>query len=287
MKILNGGLRTLSLLVTAMAALLVGCHQAVTPAASPTKSVVAGVPTTLGTAAGKPFEVGNLALAGFHPSARQFVNGPKDMKRVALTFDAGADDTAVPLLLKTLAEHHVHCTFFLTGAFCSKFPVQCKAIADAGMELGNHSFHHPHFTQRTDAQIKTEILSAEDEIKKVCGRSPRPLFRYPFGDNDKRVRAKVTSLGYQAIYWTLDSLDSVGKPKDADFVAARILSKIKPGSITLMHVSRVESAKSLPRIFDYLDKQGIQIVPISELLLSSVNQRKPHILAQNRPSMRQ
>jgi peptidoglycan/xylan/chitin deacetylase (PgdA/CDA1 family) len=131
-----------------------------------------------------------------------------------------------------------------------------------------------------------EITSAEAEISKICGRSPRPLFRYPFGDSDKRVRALVASLGYQGIHWTLDSLDSVGKPKNADFVVGRILSKIKPGSITLMHVSRVESAKSLPRIFDYLDKNGIQVVPVSELLLSSANQNRPRTLAQNPPSTR-
>ena len=102
----------------------------------------------------------------------------------------------------------------------------------------------------------------------MCGRGARPLFRYPFGDSDRRVRAVVAGEGYQGIHWTLDSLDSVGKPKDADFVVKRILSKIKPGSITLMHVSRVESAKSLPQIFDYLDSQGIEVVPVSELLLS-------------------
>ncbi len=268
-------------------ALLSGCNHPAVPPAQPITATISAAKTKASTALtpGKPETTGNLALAGLHPVARQFVNGPTDIKRVALTFDAGADDTAVPLLLKTLAEHHVHCTFFLTGAFCKKFPTQCKAIADAGMELGNHSFTHPHFTQRSDAQIKTEISTAEDEIVKVCGRSPRPLFRYPFGDNDKRVRALVASLGYQSIYWTVDSLDSVGKPKNADAVATRIIAKIKPGSITLMHVSRVESAKSLPRIFDYLDKQGIQVVPVSELLLSSASQRKPHILAQNHPSM--
>jgi len=231
--------------------------------------------------------MGNAALSGFHPSPRLFVSGSTHIKRVALTFDAGADDTAVPLLLKTLAEHRVHCTFFLTGAFCRHFPKRCKAIADAGMELGNHSFHHPHLTHRSDAQVKAEVLSAEAEIVKVCGRGARPLFRYPYGDSDSRVRALVASLGYQGIHWTLDSLDSVGKPKPADFVVRRIESKIKPGSITLMHVSCIESAKSLPRIFDYLDAQGIEVVPVSELLLGSANQRKLHSLAQNPPSKRQ
>ena len=211
---------------------------------------------------------GTLALAGYTPSPKLFVNGPTGVKQVALTFDAGANDTAVPLLLKTLAERHSHCTFFLTGAFCRQYPARCKAIADAGMEIGNHSFHHPKFTTRNDQQIAQEITGAEAEIVRVCGRGAKPLFRYPFGDSDRRVRARVSSLGYQAIHWTLDSLDSFGKPKSADYVADRIISKIKPGSITLMHVSCVESAKSLPRIFDYLDKEGILVVPVSELLLS-------------------
>jgi len=263
-----------------------GCHKPGSTTPAPSGRAAALVPKAP-SAAAKPANVVNVAFVGFRPSAREFVSGPGDVKRVALTFDAGADDTAVPLLLQTLSEHNVHCTFFLTGAFCKQFPKQCKAIAEAGMELGNHSFHHPHFTQRTDAQIKEEILGAEAEIVKVCGRGAKPLFRYPFGDSDKRVRAVVASLGYQGIRWTLDSLDSVGKPKNSDFVTARILSKIKPGSITLMHVSRVESAKSLPRIFEYLDKSGIQVVPVSELLLSSSTQSKPHILAQNPPSTRQ
>ena len=36
-----------------------------------------------------------------------------------------------------------------------------------------------------------------------------------------------------------------------------------------MHVSYPESAKALPRIFAYLDKQGIRNVPVSELLLAT------------------
>ena len=204
--------------------------------------------------------------AQIEPEARLFVNGPKNCGKVALTFDAGADADAVSLILQTLEAHHVHCTFFLTGAFAARFPEQCKAISDAGMELGNHSYHHPKFTTKSAEQVHEELSTAEAEIEKVCGRPAKPLFRFPFGDSDKRVRALVAAEGYQAIHWTIDSLDSVGKPKDAEFVTKRILGKIKPGAITLMHVSRIESAKSLPAIFDYLDSQGIKVVPVSELV---------------------
>lgn len=250
---------------------LPGCHSTVSTAGALPKSTPLPAKTTSAVPPPKPSAPTpdiNPALATYKPSAKLFVNGPTDQPRVALTFDAGADAAAVPLLLKTLADHHVHCTFFLTGKFCQHFPAQCKAIANAGMELGNHSYDHPMFTKRSDKQVCDEIEKAEAEIIKVCGRSPKPLFRFPYGDSDRRVRALVAKEGYQAIHWTLDSLDSVGKPKNADFVAKRIIAKIKPGSITLMHVSLVESAKSLPRIFDYLDQRGIQVVPVSQLLLS-------------------
>jgi peptidoglycan/xylan/chitin deacetylase (PgdA/CDA1 family) len=232
----------------------------VPPSAPAPKATTAPIPTTAPQ---------NPALAAWKPSAKQFWNGPEaESHVVALTFDAGSDAKAVSLILQTLAAHQVHATFFLTGKFCEKFPKECRAIADAGMELGNHSFSHPHFTHLNDTEIHSQLTRAEAEITKTCGRGARPLFRFPYGDTNKHVCATVASAGYQPIAWTLDSLDSVGKPKSASFVADRIIRKIKPGYITLMHVSCVGSAQALPRIFTYLDKIGAHVVPVSELLLS-------------------
>ena len=197
------------------------------------------------------------------------VHGPLDMPKVALTFDAGSDAKAVRLILKTLEERHVHATFFLTGRFCEKFPAECRAIAEAGMELGNHSYDHPKFTRLSDAKIAEELEKAEAAIVKACGRGAKPLFRFPYGDSNPRTQRIVAAAGYQSIHWTLDSLDAFQRPKTADFVAGRIDSRVKPGFITLMHVSCVTSAEALPRIFDQLDKMGAQVVPVSELLLAA------------------
>src|SRR5712691_8599236 len=41
----------------------------------------------------------NPALAQWKPTPAQFVNGPEASPRVALTFDAGSDAKAVPLIL--------------------------------------------------------------------------------------------------------------------------------------------------------------------------------------------
>lgn len=205
-------------------------------------------------------------LANFVASTKDFYLSPKPQKRVALTFDAGSDDKAVKLILEELAKHKVHATFFLTGKFCEKFPEAVKEIADAGMEIGNHSYSHPQFTKLTDEEIREQLSRAEEAIHKSTGKSAKPLFRFPYGARDKRSATVVAEEGYQSIYWYVDSLDSVGKPKTAEFIAERVIEKLVEGGVSLMHVSSIPSAEALPRIFEHLEKEGLTVVPVSELL---------------------
>lgn len=276
----------------------VGCRKSLTSApdpvpvssrTTPTKSSATnvrpstGVPTATGSAAANMPTIGsgypgNSVLARWQPKPRLFIATHQTSTQVALTFDAGADANAVPLLLKTLKQHHVHATFFLTGKFCEGFPKQCRAIADAGMEIGNHSYSHPSFLRISDANIRLQIKRGEEQIVKTCGRSAKPLFRFPYGDCDARTQRVVAEAGYQSIGWGVDSLDAYLTRKTADFVAARIMKRIKPGQITLMHVSCVTSAQALPRIFDYLDKKGITVVPVSTLM-TEAKQPAPRVMS--------
>ena len=241
--------------------MLPGCHRNAAPIAAVKPLAVPVAPVAASPAALSP-------LAALKPVPKLFEYARFAPHQVALTFDAGSDDSAVRAILAQLQPRHVRATFFLTGRFCEQYPESCRAIADAGMEIGNHSYSHPYFTKQNAHAIQTQLDRADAAIRKACGRGTKPLFRYPYGDCDKRTRAIVSRSGYQAIGWTLDSLDSWGKPKSADYVAKRIVAKIKPGYITLMHVSYPHSAEALPRIFAYLDKQHIQAVPVSELLLA-------------------
>lgn len=231
-----------------------GCAKKAVAPAAPAPTLVRG------TLAPKPY------LSGYTPSVKDFYLSPKPHKKVALTFDAGSDDKAVKPILEELAKHKVRATFFLTGKFCEKFPEAVKEIADAGMEIGNHSYSHPHFTKLTDAEIREQLSKAEDAILKATGKTAKPLFRFPYGDRNKRVAEIVAAEGYQSIYWLVDSLDSVGKPKTSDFLAERIIAKLAEGGVSLMHVSSVPSAEALPRIFESLEKEGLTVVPVSEFL---------------------
>ena len=54
----------------------------------------------------------------------------------------GADD--IPSIIETLESNNVTATFFTVGDWVKKFPDAIKALNDAGMEIGNHSYSHAH-----------------------------------------------------------------------------------------------------------------------------------------------
>src|SRR5690606_25432417 len=196
-----------------------------------------GPPTDPGGGAPPPVPGGDPAgVPAFPPSlaGQDLERIPTNRSVVALTFDAGANADAVPSILATLATEGVPATFFLTGDFVRDFPTACQSIVAAGHRVGNHSASHPHFTALTGSQIRTEVGSAEQDIR-ACGADPRPLFRFPFGDRDSRTIAAVNDLGYLAVRWTVDTLGWQGTSggRSAAEATQRVLHTARPGQDVL------------------------------------------------------
>lgn len=198
------------------------------------------------------------------PSPSRPHTGP-DGGQVALTFDAGA--TAEPGwdILKTLGEHSIRCTFFLTGRFAQRNPELVKAIVAGGHDLGNHTFSHPDLRKLNDDAIREELRRAEEVISGIAGISTRPWFRPPFGSRDGRVLSVAAEEGYQCVYWTLDSWDSYKKGITAEELRERVLGRIRPGGVVLFHIGSRATADALPDILDELDRRGLRCVPVSQL----------------------
>jgi peptidoglycan-N-acetylglucosamine deacetylase len=200
---------------------------------------------------------------------------PTSSKIIALTFDAGSSNAGVAAILEALAAGHVSATFFLTGDFVRRYPSDARRIAAAGHRLGNHSINHPHFPALTDAQIGAQLSSAGTAIRTTTGRSPAPLFRFPYGDRDTRTIAAVNAAGYVAVRWTVDSLGWQGTmngTRGPDFVNDRILAAAVPGGIVLMHVGAHPTdhstldADALPAVISGLRAQGYRFVTLDALL---------------------
>ena len=84
-------------------------------------------------------------------------------------------DVLVPRVLDFLRARGLTITFFVVGADAAVKSNRglLRALADAGHEIGNHSFHHePWLHLYTPAQVEEEIARAEEAIVAATGRRP-------------------------------------------------------------------------------------------------------------------
>ena len=184
-------------------------------------------------------------------------------KKVAFSFDAtwGADLTDE--ILEILKEHNIVTTFFLAGYWVDKHPDYVVKIADAGHEIGNHSYSHPHMATLNEQGIAYELQKNEYVIQELTGQRTT-LFRPPFGEYNNQVISTASALGYHTIQWSVDSLD--WKNLNSSQIYERVMSQIKPGSIVLFHNAAPGTPGAIRRLIPDLIRQGYEIVPVSELL---------------------
>lgn len=90
-------------------------------------------------------------------------------------------DVLVPRVLDFLRKRDLTITVFIVGqdAALTEHRDLLAAIAAAGHEIGNHSFHHePWLHLRSEQEIEAELTAAEEHIERATGQ--RPLgFRGP------------------------------------------------------------------------------------------------------------
>jgi peptidoglycan/xylan/chitin deacetylase (PgdA/CDA1 family) len=189
---------------------------------------------------------------------------------VALTFDAGASSKPTESMLDTLAARSIRVTFFLTGAWIRNNPELTRRIVADGHEIANHSTSHPDFTTIDDAQMQQELNDMAQALVETTGTLPAPFFRPPFGAYNENVLRTVIKTGYLPIFWTLDSLDSVGDPKTPAFLLDRLTNTLSNekinGAILLVHCGSQATADALPDILDEFAKRGIIVTTLSQVL---------------------
>lgn len=189
------------------------------------------------------------------------VDVPK--QQMSISFDAmwGVDHTDE--LLRILKENNVKTTFFLGGYWVERYPEYVRKIAEAGHEIGNHTYSHPHLNSLSPAAIRQELERNHGNIKAITGTESF-LFRPPFGEYSNKVIEAAKELGYYTIQWSIDSLD--WKDVSAGFIVDRILSQAGPGEIVLMHNNGKHTAEAVARFLPELKRRGLEVVPISELI---------------------
>ena len=148
-----------------------------------------------------------LAAAGWHTiTVAQLIADLAAGRRPApqtfvITFDDGYDD-GYSYALPILKTHHFVATYYVVagrignapGPMQALTPDHLRALAAAGMEIGNHTFSHvalPHYHGR---QLTFQIVGASAFIHGLVGSAPTTL-AYPFGRFDAAVEAEVQAAG--------------------------------------------------------------------------------------------
>ncbi len=190
---------------------------------------------------------------------------------IALTLDAGAGAAPTPRILAALRERGVTITFFLTGRWMRANPNLVRQMVADGHELANHTVNHPDLTTLDDDAIRRELNETEAILQEIApGATTRPFFRPPYGAYNERVLRVALSEGYLPVYWTLDSLDSVGEPKTPEFLIERVTRKLSPddlrGAIILAHCGSESTADALPEILDRFTAMGFEVRKLSEVM---------------------
>ena len=222
-------------------------------------------------------------------------NVPTQERVITLSFDGDHLDNCTSEILKILDNTGVKANIFLTGKFIELFPESVVAIRNAGHEIGNHTWNHPHLTdyeinrtQRTRKNITRAIFL--DQLERtaklyfeVSGEHFQPFWRAPFGEHNVEIRTWAYSAGYLHIGWTrgYDSMDWMINPRAKYYLSPSKLKKRllglldSPGhKIVLMHLGseRPEPERPYMILEEFIEKareKHYQFATISEVLRES------------------
>jgi peptidoglycan/xylan/chitin deacetylase (PgdA/CDA1 family) len=160
----------------------------------------------------------------------------------------------------------------LSGDITPADMLRWREVRHAGHELGNHSWMHSYFQNfyRTDQQ-QSDVERSTRLIQELSGSDAEPLYRPPVGLKSPPLARVAHARKLKVIAWSLHSRDTLAR--DANATAARVLSRITPGDIVLMHDGHERDGKhrrlaaaALPLILRGLHERGLASVTVSELL---------------------
>jgi peptidoglycan/xylan/chitin deacetylase (PgdA/CDA1 family) len=185
------------------------------------------------------------------------------VKCVALTFDDGPGPYT-DRLLQILKDTDAKATFFLIGNKVAADPAGAKRIADAGMEIGNHTWEHPNMATIAAEDIAAQFSRANDAIAAATGRTPT-LYRPAGGLSTDAVRQIAGRLGLAEILWDVIPFDWAN---DSNTAATRylLMTQIKPGSVVLFHDTYSSTVDLVYQFIPVLKANGYRMVTVSELL---------------------
>ena len=200
--------------------------------------------------------------SNYHVKA--FCNNPLETeKKIALTFDDGPSTFTLEVL-ELLKKYDVKATFFCIGKNIEAHPEILKQIIADGHLVGNHSYSHSKFFDFYNAKKIQEEIQKTDELLEKYTSKKINFFRPPYGVTTPSIRRALEKTKHKVIGWNIRSLD--GGTKNQELIFNRIIKRLSPGGIVLLHDTASHSVLVLEQFLQFLQQNNYQVVSIEELL---------------------
>lgn len=186
-------------------------------------------------------------------------------KVVFLTFDDGPNPETTEKILSILESHQIKATFFCIGDNVTTNAHLARKIDSLGHLIGNHTqSHNWSDTFKNTNEYETLVNNCSEAVNKATGKKP-VLFRPPYGITNPSIAKAIKKLHLTSIGWNIRSFDTI--IKDENKILARIITRLKPGSIILLHDSMPVTVILLPKLIQQIHANGYKILSLHKSLL--------------------
>jgi peptidoglycan/xylan/chitin deacetylase (PgdA/CDA1 family) len=196
-------------------------------------------------------------------------HGDRNRPFVALTFDDGPNVHATLEIAHILDSFGAKGTFFTVGKALDARPDISRQLLADGQLLGNHSYHHDQWRWLDPRYPELERTQAA--FRRQLGVCPA-LYRPPHGQHTPFMSYQLARKHMTMVGWDTSASDFA--TTDGRLVARRILARVRPGSIIVLHdgidgnltADRSVLTVALPIILRGLRARGLRAVALDQML---------------------
>ncbi|HEX8932260.1 MAG TPA: polysaccharide deacetylase family protein, partial [Patescibacteria group bacterium] len=221
-------------------------------------------------------------------SAAVIFHGPRDKKRIALTFDAEMTESMRADLIygkikssynkkiiDILNTTQTKATLFLTGMWIELYPKETEELSQNPLfEFGSHSYSDSSYygfcygLKQLPATLRIEDIGVTEKLLREHAHIDNQLFRFPGGCYTPDDVKLVNQANDIVVHW--DAAGQDGYNTNTYQIIHNIVDNVQNGSIIVLHMNGAPNApmtaEALPEIIKILKARGYEFVKVNELL---------------------
>lgn len=193
--------------------------------------------------------------------------GPKEEKKIYLTFDDGPVPEITTWVLAQLKTYGARATFFCIGDNIRKHPEVFKQIISEGHAAGNHTYNHLNGWKTPTAEYVENTAKAQQVLEQHLVDSEnssegkvikKTFFRPPYGRLKGAQARELERKGYRIVMWDILSMD-YKRGISPEKCCRNVVVHSRSGSIIVFHDS-VKAERNLkfalPKVLEHFTSQG-------------------------------